>query len=616
MNLKRKIVILVAVCIAIFAPSASKSAESSRTEKPDSISKQVEEIFARSDKLAAERKQRSREYLSSLPDEKLAEVYAKANTPQQIQPSGISSLYKNTLEAVETDRPKIIEELLKRDSPLDEEEDKRFRSDNLKLADELAALGPTAVPALSLQMMGDYRRTGHRALTIEALVKMGPEAVEPLIPLMDSQDAALRGNVAYVLSRLSDARSTNVLLSALDDEDGNVRHYAIDGLIALGPKIVGREKLITLLINHLQDGNCLHASIQGLERYGDESAIEPLRVIERFYVLRGKADLRYPARQAINAILRRAGKPVNEVSWEDYPEKLPTYGELREAAQCPNPVIRCSAIIQLEDYKDEEAARFLIGRIKEEDNNYMVLDDIARTLIMIMRPSGKPPTASISGPVMQEAFNAFLSIPETNQELSASILRARKVSARVNDFISPAECKLLVAAITGARGVLIAAGETKVRLDRIERFKDMVRGLCLSSRDQNLRTECYLTISWVARVPPETGETWSAEQREELMKQLMPLLDSPNPDIRLIECLGCIGDKRIGGRLIELLQHQDSHVRRFAADALGQIGDPQALPALKHLAETDPYQYENGVYGVREAASEAVKKIQKTGLQK
>jgi hypothetical protein len=108
MNLKRKIVILVAVCIAIFAPSTSKSAESSRTEKPDSISKQVEEIFTRSDKLAAQRKQRSREYLSSLPDEKLAEVYAKANTPQQIQPSGISRLYKNALEAVETDRPKII----------------------------------------------------------------------------------------------------------------------------------------------------------------------------------------------------------------------------------------------------------------------------------------------------------------------------------------------------------------------------------------------------------------------------------------------------------------------------------------------------------------------------
>jgi len=615
MSLKRKIVMLVAVCIAIFAPSASKSVESSRTEKPDSISKQVEEIFTRSDKLAAQRKQRSREYLSSLPDEKLAEVYAKANMPQQIQPSGISRLYKNALEAVKTDRPKIIEELLKRDSPLDEEEDKSFRSDNLKFVYELAALGPSAVPDISLQMGSDYRRTSHWGLAIEALVKMGPNAVEPLIPLMNSQDAALRGNVAYVLSRLSDARTTNVLLSALDDEDGNVRHYAIDGLIALGPKIVGSEKLITLLINHLQDGNRLYESIQGLEQYGDESAIEPLSVIERFWIGRGKADLRYPARRAINAILHRAGKPVNEVSREDYIDKGPTYDELREAAQCPNASIRCDAISQLDRHKDEETARFLIGRIKKEDN-YRVLEQIAWALPIIMHPSGRPAKSSITGQVMQEAFDAFLSIPETNQELSANILRACKVSARVDDFISPAGYKLLAVAITGTRGVLIAASETKVRLDRIERFKDMVRGLCLSSRDQNLRRECYLAISWVARVPSETAETWSPEQREELMKQLMPLLDSPNPDIRLIECLGCIGDKRIVSRLIQLLQHQDSHIRRFAAGALGQIGDAQALTDLKHLAETDPYQYENGVYGVREAASEAVEKIQKTWLQK
>jgi HEAT repeat protein len=610
MGLRRKIVILFTVCIAIFAPSASKSVEISRTENPDSISKQVEEIFARSDKLAAQRKQRSREYLSSLPDEKLAEVYAKATAPQRLSSSGISSLSKNTLEAVEKDRPKIIEELLKRDSPLDEREDKRFRSNNLKLADELAALGPSAVPAISLQMGDNYRRTGHWALATEALVKMGPNAVESLIPLMDSQDSILRGNVAYVLSRLSDTRSTNVLLSALDDEDGNVRHYAIDGLIALGPKMVGSEKLITLLINHLQDENCLHESIQGLEQYGDERAIEPLSVIERFYVLRGKADFRYSARRAINAILRRAGKPVNEVSWEDYPEKLPTYGELLAAAQCPNASIRFDAISQLDRHKDEETACFLIGRIKKEDN-YRVLEQIAWALPIIMRPSGRPAKSSISGQVMQEAFDAFLSIPETNQELSASILRACKVSARVDDFISPTGYKLLAAAITGARCVLFAASETKVHLDRIERFKDMVRGWCLSSRDQNLMTECYLTISWVARVPPETGETWSAEQREELMKQLKPLLDSPNPDIRLIECLGCIGDRRIVGRLIELLQHQDPHIRRFAAGALGQIRDPQALSALKHLVETDPYQYENGVYGVREAASEAIEKIQK-----
>jgi len=57
------------------------------------------------------------------------------------------------------------------------------------------------------------------------------------------------------------------------------------------------------------------------------------------------------------------------------------------------------------------------------------------------------------------------------------------------------------------------------------------------------------------------------------------------------------------------LGQSDASVRRFAASALGRIGDLRALPALEQLAETDPHQYENGVYGVREAARRAIKLI-------
>ena len=62
-------------------------------------------------------------------------------------------------------------------------------------------------------------------------------------------------------------------------------------------------------------------------------------------------------------------------------------------------------------------------------------------------------------------------------------------------------------------------------------------------------------------------------------------------------------------RLIELLSHKDATIRRFAVSALGQIGDPKAIPALKRVAETDPARHENGVYGVREAAREAIRAI-------
>jgi HEAT repeat protein len=49
----------------------------------------------------------------------------------------------------------------------------------------------------------------------------------------------------------------------------------------------------------------------------------------------------------------------------------------------------------------------------------------------------------------------------------------------------------------------------------------------------------------------------------------------------------------------------------FTAHALGRIGDARALPALGDLAQTDPFEHENGVYHVRKAAARAIERIQK-----
>ncbi|MHC4547119.1 MAG: hypothetical protein ACYSYL_21845, partial [Planctomycetota bacterium] len=119
-----------------------------------------------------------------------------------------------------------------------------------------------------------------------------------------------------------------------------------------------------------KDG-AFYTSIRGLTKYGDESAIEPLRVIEKFYTVRNDDGLRryaYEARLAINAILRRAGKPVTEVSREDYSTAV-SRDELIAAAKCPHPSIRKSAVGQLgRQFPDEKTATFLMERIKEEKN--------------------------------------------------------------------------------------------------------------------------------------------------------------------------------------------------------------------------------------------------------
>jgi HEAT repeat protein len=117
-----------------------------------------------------------------------------------------------------------------------------------------------------------------------------------------------------------------------------------------------------------------------------------------------------------------------------------------------------------------------------------------------------------------------------------------------------------------------------------------------------------MAIASIAGLPPETGKAWSPQEKLELQQQLARLLDSPNPHFVLISCLGCIGDNRLSPRLLELLTHNDWPTRRSAAFALGEIGDPNALPALRHLAETDPYQQSEDLYPVRRSAKEAIKK--------
>ncbi|MHC4166086.1 MAG: HEAT repeat domain-containing protein [Planctomycetota bacterium] len=604
-NICRLFVVLFVVCIILSARSSSSDAEGVAAAN-DSVSEQVAEIFAKADRLTAHRKQRSREYLTSLPDAELAGVYARAMAPQQVASAGIR-VTDSYVKKIKKDRQKIIEQLSEHRSLLDEQEDKDFDRRYAKLADDLVVLGATAVPELSVRMGYAYRRTGRPALAKKALLKMGPAAVEPLMPLMGSDDSCLRSNVTYVLSRLADERAQDALLNALDDKDGTVRVYAIEGLVNLGPDVIGQTRLVTALTSHLEDMPCMRECIAGLEKYGDETAVESLRVIERFYpALKDikAGSLRYPARQAIDAILRRAGKSVQVVSRGDYSQEDPTYQDLCAAAQCSNAAIRVRAIGWLGRYRrDDKTARFLIERIDSE-RKPVGLHQLARTLRTLMTSTNDSGEPAVSPQVLQEAFDAFLSAE------SISIFSVRTLSIlNPMDSYPPEQRELLAAAIRGAVSALYAANERRMPLERIERLKNTVWILGLPSNDSNLRSTSYWAIGTIAELFPETGKSWLQYQKDQLQEQLSPLLATPNPNLMLIECLGYIGDKQLTPRLIELLRHNDASIRRFAAYALGRIADIRALPTLERLAESDPHQYENGVFGVRKAAAQAIASI-------
>lgn len=336
-------------CILLLAQSGYALAENAAAEAVDSVSGQVERIFIEAEELAAQTERGSQEYLLSAPDDEFARVYAQATAPQQRARADSENVrYESLVEMTGKDRRELVEELLGLGArPLEEQAQTDYRARHARLIDELAALGPGAVPAIAWRMGSAYRGTNDPALARQSLRKMGTGAVEPLVELLDSDDQWLRRNVIEVLSELADSRATGPLLHALDDESGAVRRYALQGLTRLGPDAVGAERLMAILVRHLEDGSCLNEALGGLARYGDETALEPLLVIERFGVGRDKFDVRYSAARAVNAILNRAGAPTEEIRWEDYNRAPASCAELAAAACCPNAALRADAIVRL-----------------------------------------------------------------------------------------------------------------------------------------------------------------------------------------------------------------------------------------------------------------------------
>ena len=59
------------------------------------------------------------------------------------------------------------------------------------------------------------------------------------------------------------------------------------------------------------------------------------------------------------------------------------------------------------------------------------------------------------------------------------------------------------------------------------------------------------------------------------------------PDPSLATVLGNWGDRRAVEPLVAVMEHPDSHVRFYAARALGKLGDARALPALERALDND-----------------------------
>ena len=604
---------------------ARAPAENTGTEAQDFISKQIAEIFEKADKLQERNKQRYREYLSSLSNEELAILYARATTPQPQRrppPSGMNGLYKRALEAVKNNRHGIINKLVKRGGgTLGKGGEETFRNQYAELADELAGLGAKAVPILTRNVGGIDFASGHRygGLAKEALLKMGSSALKSLIKLMSSKDKMVRAGCANILSKLGDPRAKDVLLRTLDDEADNVRKHAFDGLVRLGPDVVGHDKLVTILIEHLKKRNMWKA-IRGLKRFGDERAIEPLCVIEQFHPARDKADQRFHARLAMNAILRRVGKPVKEASSQDYTQKPPTYEQLCAAARCPNAAIRQLAIKGLARYGHTQESIESMLDVKEQNVN----EEIKNLLSKVEKLENEHLK------VRMDKWNA-MSKEEKQKIMGTNMAISSGLEKDLNTLVRETASQI---AAFGVPAVPILLEELAVLHSEIHYPR---RCIARSLRQIGRLAVPYLIEAFQAGGPGDKVAlgrykyiiiSTLGEVRD--TRAVEPLLDlfrkNRTGSIRwtaaIATALGLIGDKRAVGPLISELDRSlaDAHSSgdwdaqgfdmRAYTEALGRLGDKRAIPTLKRALDAGPQTTKaSKTYLVAEQAAQALRSL-------
>lgn len=158
----------------------------------------------------------------------------------------------------------------------------------------LVAIGGREVTQGLVHLLSAEDNAGARNSAIEALVRLGPAAVDELFPLLAVRDADVRKSAVDILGEIRDARAVPHLISGLRDGDENVRVAAAE---ALG-KIRDRRAVEPLVacLSTTEQGWLDYAAAEALGEIGDERALPPL------LAALGRSSLREPVLEALGRI--------------------------------------------------------------------------------------------------------------------------------------------------------------------------------------------------------------------------------------------------------------------------------------------------------------------------
>ena len=136
----------------------------------------------------------------------------------------------------------------------------------------LVKIGKPAVePLIAALKVLSYSDQWRRWRAEEALVKIGKPAVEPLVAALQDKDQAVRCDAARVLGQIRDARAVEPLIAALQDKDQAVRREVARALCQIGD-----ARAVEPLIVMLEDVNVRFQAIEALDKIGGDRATESI----------------------------------------------------------------------------------------------------------------------------------------------------------------------------------------------------------------------------------------------------------------------------------------------------------------------------------------------------
>jgi len=390
-----------------------------------------------------------------------------------------------------------------------------------------------------------------RAITVDALGRIGVRAIEALEGALTDPSWEVRLAVAEVLGQIKNERAVQPLVTALHDTDGEVRAASARSLGKIGD-----FSAFVPLVQALEDPDfgVRRNAESALAEFGEQGAKPIKRLLAHSNpLIRGSAatilgmigsmevlpDLISLFVDPDEGVRERAAIALGK----NGPRAIPLLSEVLATGE-PGP--RLCAVTGL-GHAGPEAEEFLVATCRDED------------------------------PAVRERARAFLDAVSR----SASVI---SVSHTNYEGLWP-ELPDNTPSLPG-----IGAGD---EIPDSEQPIPEKTGITLTaSADETSHDDKGEAPGSTGGLPYTAGP---------LIGPLIDALGSPSSKTRMlaVQSLGRIGDRRAVSPLITLLGERDPVMRQIAAEALGQIGDTGAIPGLIRLLE-DPFEQ------VRKSAAHAL----------